>query len=539
MKIREVKLNKFKRFTDLTIKDVPESVKLVILVGPNGCGKTSVFEAFNHWYKYKGYGRYNYENQDYFVKCGDKGGLGTEFWVDKRVEVIAYDEALSEQSDIKGKFYFRTAHRNEPDFTTQHLSKQDDPRNITRFDTLMTNDITVSSNYQRLVSNTLSGVFDTANNGKTVEELREKLIGKIKKSLSNVFDDLQFSNIGEPLVNGSFYFTKGRSENFPYNNLSAGDKSAFDIILDLVIKTDSFDNTVYCIDEPEAHMHTALQAKLLAEMYNLINDKSQLWLATHSIGMLQEAEEIEKQHPGTVVFLDFGSRDFDTEQIIRPAKIGKAVMDKFYELAFGDFSKLLLPKTIVFCEGDPNGKARKDYDKIILTSIFSDAHPDTFFISGGSCSEIENIETRLGEIMSKLLSNTRIIKIIDQDDRSTQEIIDLNQKGIRTFSKRHLESFLLDDSIIKKLCDASNQSEKYDDCIIKKQKALENVVSQGKPCDDIKSARGEIYLGLKQTLGLMHCGNSADTFIRDTMAPLVTEDTEIYRLLESDIWGND
>lgn len=55
MKIQEVHLNKFKRFTDLTIKDIPESVKLVVLVGPNGCGKTSIFEAFNHWYKYKGY----------------------------------------------------------------------------------------------------------------------------------------------------------------------------------------------------------------------------------------------------------------------------------------------------------------------------------------------------------------------------------------------------------------------------------------------------------------------------------------------------
>ena len=52
MKIQEVHLNKFKRFTDLTIKDIPESVKLVVLVGPNGCGKTSIFEAFNHWYKY-------------------------------------------------------------------------------------------------------------------------------------------------------------------------------------------------------------------------------------------------------------------------------------------------------------------------------------------------------------------------------------------------------------------------------------------------------------------------------------------------------
>lgn len=293
MKIREVKINKFKRFTDLTIKDIPGTAKLVILVGPNGCGKTSIFEAFNHWYKYKGYSRWNNNHQSYFVKNGDNDTLGPGFWVDNRVDIIAYDEPLNEQNNIKGKFYFRTAHRNEPDFTTQHLSKQEDPRNSNRFDTLMATDITVSSNYQRLVSNTLSGVFDASNNRKTVEELREKLIGKIKKSLSNVFDDLQFSNIGEPLVNGSFYFTKGRSENFHYKNLSAGEKSAFDIILDLVIKSDSFDNSVYCIDEPEAHMHTALQAKLLAEMYNLINYKSQLWLATHSIGMLQQAKELE------------------------------------------------------------------------------------------------------------------------------------------------------------------------------------------------------------------------------------------------------
>ena len=33
MKIREVKLNKFKRFTDLTITGIPQTAKLVILVG--------------------------------------------------------------------------------------------------------------------------------------------------------------------------------------------------------------------------------------------------------------------------------------------------------------------------------------------------------------------------------------------------------------------------------------------------------------------------------------------------------------------------
>lgn len=83
-----------------------------------------------------------------------------------------------------------------------------------------------------------------------------------------------------------------------------------------------------------------------------------------------ETEEIEKESPGTVAFLDFSERDFDTEQVIRPAKIGKAIMDKFYGLTFDDFAKLMLPKIIVFCEGDPNGKARKDFDKIIYSTIF-------------------------------------------------------------------------------------------------------------------------------------------------------------------------
>ncbi len=71
----------------------------------------------------------------------------------------------------------------------------------------------------------------------------------------------------------------------------------------------------------------------------------------------------------------------------------------------------------------------------------------------------------------------------------------------------------------------------------KKQEAIQHIVFQGKPEDDIKSARGEIYLGLKQVLQLQRCGNSADAFIRDTMAPLVTSETNIYKELEDDIFG--
>lgn len=64
MKIKNVHLEKFKRFTNLTIDNIPKTAKLIVLVGPNGCGKSSLFDAFKTWHLIKGYGNGGY-NEDY------------------------------------------------------------------------------------------------------------------------------------------------------------------------------------------------------------------------------------------------------------------------------------------------------------------------------------------------------------------------------------------------------------------------------------------------------------------------------------------
>ena len=46
MRITKVELKNFKRFTDLTIDGIPTDAKLVLLIGSNGSGKSSVFDAF-------------------------------------------------------------------------------------------------------------------------------------------------------------------------------------------------------------------------------------------------------------------------------------------------------------------------------------------------------------------------------------------------------------------------------------------------------------------------------------------------------------
>lgn len=534
MKIREVKLCKFKRFTDLIITDIPETAKLVVLVGPNGCGKTSVFEGLNHWYKWHGF--HTLGSKDYYIKEGDKETANQDNFLRQQVQVSTYDTDLTNQNNIHGRFYFRTAHRNEPDFTTSSLSRLGNPKDQLKFDTLMKTDMSVSENYQRLVSNTLSGVFSSQNDNKLVRDLREELTGILKKSLNNVFDDLQLVSIGDPLTNGSFYFTKGRSEGFHYKNLSAGEKSAFDLLLDLVIKAAYFDNTVYCIDEPETHMHTALQAKLLSEMYDLITDNSQLWLSTHSIGMLKAAKELEEQHPNTVCFLNFTDMDFDTSIVIRPSTIDATIWNKFLELAFGDFAKLIAPQRVVFCEGSVQGRAYKSFDAQIYSRIFTSKHPDTSFVSIGSCSELEDENNISMKIISQVLKNSTIIKFVDRDDKSDEEVHELNAKGIKVLNKRHIECYLLDDEIIIKLCEMQGKNDKISDCLYAKGQAISESVNRGNPTDDIKSASGKIYTELKRILSLTKCGNTKDAFFRDTIAPLITEETHVYKDLESEIF---
>jgi len=544
MKIKKIELNNFKRFTHLVVEDIPESTKLVVLVGPNGSGKTSFMESMNHYYKYAGYSQIG--DCSYLSKTGNVDNFDYSQWyqyASKLVEIAFYDKTflntVGNNDNIKGHFYFRSAYRNEPDFQIDSMQRQQDPIESVRLESLIQNDQTVSANYQRLIANTISGVFNKDNDGKSVADLRNELIGKIRTAIERVFEDLKFSSLGEPLQNGNFYFTKGTTQNFSYRNLSAGEKSAFDLILDMVVQSKYYPDAIYCIDEPETHMHTKLQGKVLRELYLLIPGQSQLWLSTHSIGMLQEAEEIEKEHPGTVAFLDFGGRNFDIDQVVHPAKIGKAVMDKFYELVFGDFAKLMLPQTIVFCEGDSNGCKRKDFDKTIYTTIFADTHPEAFFMSAGSCNDIENIEKTHGEIISTLLKNTKVIKIVDRDDRSQQEIYDLEEKGIKVLKKRNLESYVLDNEVIKKLCDAVGKSEEYAECIREKQEAIAASTDRGNAPDDYKSARGDIYNALKRRLELTKCGNNADTFIRDTLSPLITTDMNVYQNLETEIFGNE
>ena len=500
MKLKSIKMKGFKRFTDLTIQNIPETAKLVVLVGPNGCGKTSVFEAFNQWYRYYGWSFFAHDTL-YLKKESVRNNSNKEIFVPGGViDIDFYDFNMTEnQSEIQGKFYFRSAYRNEPDFSISALSHMGKPFEQSQ-ENLIQTEAKISEDYQRLAAKTMSELYSIKNDQVTVKALRERLIGQIQKSLNNVFPDLELLNLGDPLGDGIFYFKKGIIDKYHYKNLSAGEKSAFDLLLDLIINAEYYPEAIFCIDEPESHMHTGLQSKVLEELYKNLPEKSQLWIATHSIGMLKKARELNDANPNSVIFLDFDGKDFDSTVVIKPTEINKAIWNKFLELAFDDFAGLIAPETIVLCEGNPTAKNNKKFDQEVYSKIFQNGKPDVSFISVGSSSDVENQNNVIANIITEVFKESKIIRLVDLDDRSKEQIEDLRKRGITVLSRRHIEAFLLDDQMIEKLCENRNQVDKISECLEMKNTAINNSMQRGNPQDDIKSASGEIYNGLKKIL---------------------------------------
>ena len=518
MRITSVHLRNFKRFTDLLIREIPETAKLVILVGPNGCGKSSLFDGLLTWYR----------------RTVAMGQVGEDSYFYKEANLESHytqnvDVTLARGATVKkGDLYVRTAYRNDPDFVIGGIGRLPSPSEAIRVNRMIDNDASVSENYQRLIYATMSGVYDTSNDGKLVAELREELIGKVRLSMSNVFGDLLLNNIGDPLGNGTFFFAKGSAKSYNYKNLSGGEKAAFDLILDLHVKTEFLKGAVYCIDEMETHLHTRVQAKLIRELVSIIPDEGQLWATTHSLGVLQAAQEMAIEKPGSVCLIDFAGVDADVPCEVRPSSLGRVSWEKVLSVALDNISARIAPKVVVVCEGSAAGKARKDFDAEIYDRILGSHTPNIVFISGGSSLQVAEAGISVEQTLNQIIPTARVVALVDRDDKSSAEVAAFEQRGNLVLSRRNLESFLLDDEVIKALVLSCNKPDKVDEALEIKRQALSNCVERGKPEDDLKSAAGEIWVKLKLLLRFQRAGNTPDAFMRDTLAPLITPSMAVY-----------
>ena len=582
MKIKSIHLKDFKRFTDLKIEGILEKVKLVVMIGPNGCGKSSVFDAINCYtyiIKNNAYpsddvrvGPYEPMNMmNYYLKNnvprpilrlpdGDISSDGLEEHMEECkallsdcVKIVLHSEQEMKESELR--VHTRSSLRNysllwHSDLFSTYSAKKLQLK-LNKLPTEKEEDHTFAlnhwalSSYEPLYCSTFQEIFgeqwpvlphELKNYAETVLGFKEDII----REVCNAIDQLFTNPVSKLILEDILHLCLSLSDpellqlnriTATFYNLSVGEIAIFDLLLDIIIKKVIDDETVICIDEPELHIHTKLQGQLLEELYNLIPDNSQLWIATHSIGMVQ-AQDLWRDNPDSVVFLDFGNRNFDEEVTITPAEPNPSFWARIYEVALGDMAELVITGRTVFCEGE-------GFDEDCYKNIFKNQYPEIHFTSLGGRENVVKSVTAANLAIEKIAKSAKVIGIVDRDKATGGEIERDAEKGIRTLSLKSIESYLLDDEVLTKLYEKHGKQNKIQDLLTAKTDALNNRTSGGKSKspDDLKPIAQDIHVAAQGIIDSVPLGNNKESFMKDILAKLIQPGMAVYEKLHKDIFG--
>lgn len=408
MQIQKIRLQNFKRFTDLTIDGIPENTKLVLLIGANGSGKSSVFEVFD--LIRMGLGGKNYHNtqdnfQPYYLKNQEKS---FEIRITTNDGEIFKDNyySLKKGQELAQKFFGRSSIRIVPKILNhanigQIATDNDSPKTYIENDTRFINDVFA---YISEIDKALREPVFSGRSADTLEIFRT-FIQPLNISLYKIFGEnetislqiVEFQN-ATPSEPAKLIFKKGESK-INYDLLSHGEKQVIILLLNFIVRRKYYEDAIIFIDEMDCHLNTSLQYNLLKEITeNWIPDNSQLWTASHALGFIDYAHDSENAE-----IIDFDSLDFDKSQILTPQPKENL---EIFELAVSKdtISKILEGRKIVFSENT---------DTVIYNNL---SMTNTYFFNA-----IDK-----GDVFHKA-KNLNTLGLIDRDFLNDEELENLSK----------------------------------------------------------------------------------------------------------------
>lgn len=464
MRVKKIQLkNGYKRFYDLTIDLGANPKRIIALVGPNGCGKSSVFDGMlflNNAYGVignKGQKDHNYHSMTQTPNYNYQN-VSIEFGKGDFNTVRKSKQQNGKENTI---FSFRSSYRYNSDLKVKQ-SKATSEIRLNNYGASSAADIDdkVEENYRRLYIKYNKYLHDT---DCKPSEAKKKIIGDINSSLKKCLD-LEIVSIGNIEANeGTLYFKKGdHPSNFEFNVLSSGEKEVVDVLLDLYLRQEEYDDSIFIIDEPELHINTAIQRSLLLEINKLVGEDCQIWVATHSIGFLRALQEDLKSECQIIQFdgdADWASKSY----VLKPISKSLFKWREIFETALDDLTGLVSPKQIIYCEGrdKPGAEGReRGFDAKVFNNIFSAKYHDTQFISSGGNTELDQRSEIALSILTKVFSEIEILVLKDRDvssgkandENDRQVYLKTNPQNHRILKRWEIENYLFDKEVLKKYC---------------------------------------------------------------------------------------
>lgn len=530
MRIKKLQLmNGYKRFFELTIDLGDEPKRIVALVGPNGCGKSSVLDGmlFHN----------NAHNQ-----IGNKGGKNHEYHSMNKMPNfdfqninIEFSEGgyrqIRQEMSKTGKentiFSFRSPYRYNSNLKISQSQATNEIR-LNSYGASSASDLDdkMEENYRRLYIKFNKHLHET---DCKPSEAKEKIIGDLNASISKCLD-IEICSIGDiEASEGTLYFQKQDHPNrFEFNVLSSGEKEVVDILLDLYLRKDEYSETIFLLDEPELHINTSIQKNLLLEINRLVGDNCQIWITTHSIGFLRTLQEELRAECQVIQFkneYDLASKPYT----LTPMKGSKASWKDIFSIALDDLANLVCPKSIIYCEGrDTPGKngVERGLDANVFNNIFSESYHDTLFVSSGGNTELDQRSDIAIAILSKVFSDLDIFVLKDRDmasgrdtsENDRQVYLQNNPKNHRVLKRWEIENYLYDKEVLINYCTKNGLAfgeGSYDQFVT-------DIVNQ-----NLKDATGRIKNFCSITSSI-----NAEQF-KLTLSEYITEDMAVYSELVS------
>ena len=536
MKVSKVTIKDFKRFKDLTLDLGKNPAKIIALVGTNGCGKSSVLDAFIAC------------GRDFGGRIGDFSTPGIFYRTDNTNvrQLISIDYLDNDGNTIDNNnlyfnhefyknnreviFSFRSPYRYNTELNITEI-KATNPieKNSDGASCSLNLDSKVENNYRRLL-----GFYNQVMEEEDIKpsEARIKVIGLLNQSIKNCLD-LEIVNLGNvERNNGTLSFKKSDSDiTFSFDSLSAGEKEVVDILLDLFLRREKYENSIFLLDEPELHINTAVQRKLIIEIDKLIGDGGQIWIATHSIGFLRAFQE-ELSGKCQVIHFEDNMR-FASETItLTPIANSRTTWKSIFSTALDDLTGLIAPNRIIYCEGRDEPRqdgSERGLDAQVLNNIFNTEYPDTVFVSSGGNTELDQRSSIALAILGKVFPDMEIWvfkdrdmasgKLVSESDR-TEYLVNQDER-FRVMKRWEIENYLFDEEVLREYC-VLNEKE-FDEAKYKQN--FTDLIDS-----DVKSK-----FSLIKSICSISTPINSDNF-KINLSKLITSDMRVYQELRSCIF---
>jgi ABC-type cobalamin/Fe3+-siderophores transport system ATPase subunit len=456
MKIKRLHLERFRQFEDTTF----EFGDTNLLVGPNNCGKTSVLHAIRAFFLLM-HGHVRFEGDP------PKAGYHKRYLTSAEEVAPAPDlrelwhkqqagKPLKISVTFENDVLFAAVLRQQ--FGQIHVSAEDLPsgltaKNVTRYlgstvafipglvGVLVEEPFATAARRNALATQgRYSEIFRSS-----LHQLKErdgKAIEKINQWLDELFN-VEVSSISFNMEKDEFVTIKYKQGNVEYDVVSSG--SGLQQIIQVMTYLYLTKPKVLLIDEPDAHLHSRLQARLGELFRRVATDLgAQLFVSTHSLDL------VNTFNTDQVIVVDSGKRE--VKAIGSNADLVEAFVDAGV-VDVSSLSRILASRSLVVIE-DKDQTILKAIDKAIGGPLFS-SKSSCYVLSSNGVSNFRAVAD-LGKVLSSLTRAQFHVVFIQDRDGMPDFVVDKfseSQKrdgvSARLLQRHEIESYLIEPKLIE------------------------------------------------------------------------------------------